>query len=139
MGYSDQKFYARNYDRVTEATVATGTATASGANTLTSQGRLPRFPRRTQVNTVRVEVITAPAANLTNVVLAFLNGTNTFATATVGTNTAGTSVTGTVNVAYNVLAADVKPTITVVGTATASGQNYGAYDVYFETQELFSS
>lgn len=138
MGYSDQKFYTRVYDRVTEATIATGTATASGANTLTSQGRLPRFPRRTQINTVRVEVITAPAANLTNVVLAFLNGTATFATATIGTNTAGSTVTGSVTAANAVLAADTKPTMTVIGTATASGQNYGSYDVYFETQELFS-
>lgn len=104
MGYSDQKFYTRNFEDVVLGS-AVGTITASGSNSLVGVLRLPKFLRRTAINKIRVYVATAPAANLTVTKLAFLNGTNTFAVATIGTNTAGVSVDATVIATFGGVAA----------------------------------
>ena len=137
MGYSDAKYYARPQVMVADPDVATGTITASGSNAVATAFTLPTFNRRTAVNKVKAVIKTAPATNLTVVTLNFLNGTSTFAVATIGTNAAG-SVVEVTPTANNTFTASGQPTVTVIGTGTASAQSYGAYEVFFESQELYS-
>lgn len=136
MAYSDSKFYTRVLVPVRFAATSTLTATASGhVVTNTDQVELPKFIRRTKISAVRVKPTTAPVAS--TVKLAFLNGTNTFAVATLGA--AGTSVDATVTDSNATLAADTEPTVTVIGTGTASAaQVAGVFDIYFEQMEQFS-
>lgn len=103
MGYSDQKFYSRNFEDVALGT--SGTLTASGSNALATTLRLPKFARRTAINKIRVVIAAAPATNVTVTVLNFLNGTATFAVATVGTHTAGEILDATVVATFDGVAA----------------------------------
>lgn len=141
MSYSDPKFYARPLVLVGDNR-SFGTATASGAagHTLSTLTELPKFIRRTAVNGIRLKVRTIPNAASTGVIVAALNGTNTFGTAVVTTATAGQSVDFTlVNTAsnYNTFTAGGQPSFSMVGTSTASGAACGAYDIFFEDQELY--
>lgn len=138
MSYSDQKFYSRASRMVADGDAATGTLTASGSNALTTSFPMPTFKRRTAVTDVRVIVNTAPATNVTVTTLNFLNGTNTFATVVVSTNAANAEVIGTVTASNGTFTASGTPTVTVVATGTASAQSYGKYEVFFETNELYS-
>lgn len=136
MGYSDQKYYGRDDVFVADSAVATGTFTAGAANTLAAAVILPKFNRRTALTNVKVITKTASKAGSTGpVTLNFLNGTNTFAVATVGTGSAGSQVDVTPT-ANNTFTATTGPTVTVLGTATASADTFGAYEIIFETQEL---
>jgi len=162
MAYSDQKYYTRSSEVIADAKTANGTATASGTNTLTSGIPLPAFTRKTQINSGQIIVVTAPKIN--KAYLRFLNGTNTFATATVSstaaagssitivlTNTASVSTNTYTNTAPNgstvvltnttttnwaVIGSGTTPTCNVVtDTSTASADTWGAYEVFFENQE----
>ena len=139
MGYSDQKFYNRPFSRVIfSASAGTSSEAGTAANTLTPY-KFPKFNRRTRINKIRVLINTAPVANYTVVVARFLNGTSTFATATIGTNTAGVVVESadlSSNLTTAVFAADGQPTMELFGTATASGIAAGTYSIDWETQEL---
>lgn len=142
MAYSDGKFYARPFVPVAFGTnVGTATATASGhAVTISGVARLPKYPKRVKINVVRVAIGTAPGAALTTSKLIFKNGTDTFAVATIGTNTAGVVVDATVTASNATLADDTQPTVDFLGTSTASANTAaGVYDIWFETQEQFSS
>lgn len=136
MGYSDQKYIVRNLDFVADSGVATGTYTAGAANTLAAAFALPTFPRRSRITYVKVITKTASKAGSTGpVTLNFLNGTTTFAVATVGTGSVGSEVNVTPTTP-STFAALAGPTVTVLGTATASADTYGAYEVFFESNEL---
>ena len=139
MSYSDAKYDARVWVRAADA-ASFGTATASatdGANT-TPTVYLPQFDRRTRINALKLIVTTIPDSGSTALVAQFLNGTSTFATVTLTTATAGQVLTGSVTAANAIFAADSQPTITVTGTATASGDAQGAYHIDWEQQELYS-
>ena len=139
MSYSDQKFYARVYAKVQQA-CSFGTTTASsatGADT-TPTCYLPQFDRRTKLNAVKMTVTVIPDAGSTALKAHFLNGTDTFSVVTLTTATAGQVLTGVMDTSYNTFAADSAPTVKVTGTSTASADAQGAYDIYFEQQELFS-
>lgn len=137
MGYSDQKFYARpqvdlgQFDLGT----STGVGTASNSLTQTAANVLPAFTRRTQVNNIEVEVVTAPNANATALVLSFLNGTNTFGAVTLTTATAGQIIAGVMTPANAIFSAGGQATEGLIGTFTASGGTAGKYRVQFEEQE----
>lgn len=138
MGYSDQKFYARPQTMQADSGVATGTFTAGAACNQPLAFALPKFDRRTKVTNVKVVVKTASAANTTAVTLNFLNGTSTFAVVAITptTATAGSEVAATMTLANATFSAASGPSVTVLGTATASAQTYGAHEVFFEVQEL---
>lgn len=140
MGYSDQKYYSR--PQIPVITQGTATTTASGTNTNSTgfiNQSLPKFFRQTDIRSIRIYVTTVPATNLTNVNFIFLNGTNTFATATIGTNTAGSIVDATVTAGSNTFTLGGQPVLLLQGTSTASGMNYGTYDVDFEQREVYST
>ena len=141
MGYSDQKFYTRPLVPVRFNATSTSTATASAqVVTSTDVAQLPEFQRRTEITGFVAKVVTAPNAGATTTKLALLNGTNTFAVATIGTNTAGVDVVGSITSAANaVFAANGQPTLNVVSTATASQTvTQGNYDLYFEQTERYA-
>lgn len=162
MGYSDQKYYSRELEVAASAYLATGTATASGTNSLTAAFALPAFTRKTIINKIQLIVKTAPKIN--TAALTFLNGTATIGTATISsTATYGTPVvitplntaslstntftntlpngstvvlTNTTTTNWCLFTAASGPTVTVVtSTSTASGDTLGAYEIYFENQE----
>ena len=136
MGYTDQKYHTRRIELFVDSNVATGTFTAGAACTLAAAFAIPRFEKRTKVTTVKVVTKTASKAGSTGpVTLNFLNGTNTFAVATVGTGAAGTEVVVAAT-ANNTFTASGSATVTVLGTATASADTFGAYEVFFENTEL---
>lgn len=138
MAYSDFKSVLR-YALPMVMAGSYGTATANstvGANV--SGPTLPKFFRRCVVTKGQVKVTTAPDDGSTNLKLHFLNGTDTFATVTVTTATANQVLDLTVTSANSTFTASAQPTTKVTGTATASGDANGAYDVIFEVQELYS-
>lgn len=138
MSYSDQKYYARGLELVADSGVATGTFTASGSCNQTTQFVLPKFNRRSLVTAVSVLTKTAAVVGATGpLTLNFLNGTSTFAVCTVGTGTAGSVVVATPT-ANNTFTASGGPSVTVLGTSTASGGTLGTYEVFFEVQELYA-
>lgn len=139
MGYSDAQFNARPLSLVSDNT-SWGTATASSAtgHVLSTVVELPKFIRRTKINAVRLKVRTIPNAASTALVAHLLNGTNTAGTAVLTTAALSADVNFTLTTASCTWAADGEPTISLTGTATASGAANGAYDVFLETQELFS-
>lgn len=164
MGYSDQKFYARPLTLVANAAVATGTATVSGTSTLATAFPLKKYKKRTAINFIRALTVTAPAANTTVPKISVLNGTNTLATiapsATLNAWADGTQVanvtatatqtttlangstvvsTVTTTTTQAILGTDTAPSITLLAVSTASGANYGAYQLYFEEQEQFDN
>ena len=139
MGYSDAKYTSRQFALASDNT-SWGTATASGAagHTLSTVVELPVFKRRTQVTAVRLKVRTIPNAASTALVGILLNGTSTAGTAVLTTAALSANVDFTLTTASCTWAVDGEPTISLVGTSTASGAANGAYDVFLETQELFS-
>jgi len=117
----------------TASLVGTGTA----INVALTATLLPTFIRRTQVKNVSVTVITAPVAGVTAALINFMNGTNTFAIATVGTLTAGQVVVAAGNT-NGTFAAGASLTGTVFGTVTSAGTGAGGYAIYFDQQELYA-
>jgi hypothetical protein len=120
-----------------------GTASATGtgtAITVTSAYQLPQFIRRTKIANVNVATTVAPAGGFTGGLLVFLNGTNTFAVATI-VGTAGSFATGTavtITTANTTFAAGAGPTVNIVGTCTSAGVLAGGYSVWFDQQELYA-
>lgn len=140
MGFYDDAMYGARVSVKVAENADFGTATASGtdgANT-TPTVYLPKFFRRTKVNKVRMIVRTIPDSGSTALKAHFLNGTDTFAVVTLTTATAGQALDATVTAGSATFAADGQPTVKVTGTATASADAQGKYDIYFEQQELFS-
>jgi hypothetical protein len=138
MSYSDFKSTNR-YTLLMKAAGSYGTATAAATNGADVDGpALPEFTRRTKVNKVKLLVTTAPDNGSTNLVAHFLNGTDTFATVTLTTATAGEVLDGTVTAANAIFDADEAPTTKVTGTATASADANGAYDIIFDVVELYA-
>lgn len=114
----------------------------SGATTIAATDRaatLPKFKRRTEISAIRLRCTTIPNANATNLVVSFLNGTDTFATATVTGASADDFIDATVVTTgdVNVIAKDVQPTVSVAGTATGASDSLGDYDIWFEVEEKF--
>ena len=143
MGYSDQKFYARPLELVV-ANVGFGTATASGTNTLASPAGnpLPVYARKTSIGNVEVVVTTAVPVGSVVATLVFLNGTSTFATVamTGGTATAGQAFKGVMTPANSTFGTQAGPTYElIVNTATVSGAATGAFQIFFEQQEIFTA
>lgn len=140
MGYSDQKYQARPLVLVGAGAVDMGTSTGAGtaSNSLASPtaNPLPAFNRRTQINAIKVEVIAAPNAAATALVMGFLNGTGTFGSVTLTTATAGQILSGVMTAGNAIFAAAGQPTYNVIGTFTASGGTAGKYAIQFEQQEL---
>lgn len=139
MSYSDQKYFTISQSAVVlNSNAGTSTATASGhVVTNTAVMRLPKFIKRSQVNAIRVAIDTACGAGTTGPTLVFLNGTATLGSVAIGTNTAGVSVDATLTAANQIVAAAVQPTVSFVGTATASASTAsGSYSVYWEVEPL---
>ncbi len=137
MGYSDGRYQARSLERFA---YITGTATASGTNSVTGAGlltdaQLPSFKRRSAITAVKVVSNIAIPANWTGLTLICKNGTNTFATQTM-TGTAGQTMDATLTTANTTFTAGATPTFVLDGTSTASGQSLGTNVVWFEVQEL---
>jgi len=141
MGYSDGKYNTRVLVPARFNATSTSTATASGqVVTSTDMAECAKFARRTEITGGKVKVVTAPNAGATTTKLAFLNGTATFAVATIGTLTAGQSAAiGITAAADAMFAADGEPTVNAVSTSTASQTvTQGNYDIYFEQNERFA-
>jgi hypothetical protein len=160
MAYSDPTFNSNDYQTFvgTPATPAgLGTTTASGSNSFSGGSQtgngiwvLPKFFNPTNITNIRVQILTAPAANVTGLTLAFLNGTATIGSALVGTNTAGQTVDATMasttvdshgvttSPAW-ITTAGVQPTMVTIGTGTASAQAFGTYAVQIQTKDLFTT
>ena len=140
MPYTSAQYGARPFYPVALATnVGTMTATASGqAVTNSAVAALPEFTRRTLINKIKVQVVTAPGAGATTVKLIFKNGTSTFAVATIGTNTAGVIVAPAITAANAVITRGTAPTVDALGTSTASANTaLGLYSFYFEDCEQY--
>jgi len=165
MGYSDSKYYSRPLGIMGQSALITGTLTASStANALAASAfRIPKFLHRSKV--VGGKFVVKTASTTGQQVFGLLNGTNTFATATntstnaagsefliTLTNTASTAVTTqtttlpngstvistvTTTTDWSILGSGTGITITVNGTATASGDSYGAHDLWLEVSEQF--
>jgi hypothetical protein len=140
MSYSDQKFYTRSQHLVASA-LSFGTATASGAAGHTFSDlapRVPKFKRRTKITAVKFAVSTIPDVDSSGLIAILKAGTATFGTAVLTDAALNATVEATItSEANSIFAADgAEPTIGLVGTSTASGAACGAYDIWFETQEL---
>jgi len=140
MSYSNGMYSSRSLERFA---YITGTATASGTNSLTgadlkTDGQAPTFVRRTAVTGGKVVANIATPANFTSLKLIVKNGTNTLGSDVVGTMTAAQSDSITVTASNGTFAAGAGPTFVLDGTSTASGQSLGTLVVWLETQELFS-
>lgn len=137
MGYADQKFYAK-YTYVALPAAGFGTATAgstTGANR-SAVASLPPFIRRCKVTGAKLHCTTIPNASATALVAQLMNGTSTVATFTLTTATAGQFITGSVTDANSTFTAAAQGTFNVTGTATASADVLGTYNVILECQEL---
>lgn len=163
MAYSDQKYYDRQPNIIADSKYFNSTYTASVATAI-GTGVAPvlgTFGRNTVIKSMALTVVTPPKIGPTTIT--FLQGTNTFAvatissTATYGTivavtfsNTASLSTntqtftlangstvistnTSTTNWAY--FGSGTAPTVTVIGSATASADTWGAYEVITVAQE----
>lgn len=137
MSYTDPMFHARPQVLVAD-TRSFGTATASGAAgyTLSDVVELPRFLRRTRLNAVRLKVRVIPNAAATGLIASLLNGTTTVGTAVLTTAALGATIDFTLTSSLSTFTASTEPTISLVGTSTASGGAAGSYDIFYEQQEL---
>jgi len=166
MGYSDQKFYDRPQVQVADSNVATGTYTASvaaatGTGALTPF-TIPTFKKTSKIYGASIVVKTAN--KIGTIAISMLNGTTTIATlsststaasgaevqftmtntASLGTATQtitaanGSVSTNTVTTTkdWTVIASNTAPTFVVIGSATASGDTIGAYEVFLVAQEV---
>ncbi len=139
MAYNHPRFDARSMVPV-GFTLNLGTSTGAGTASNSRAdlvATLPEFIRRTQVTAFKMRNITATNGSATDVIAYLMNGTTTAGQITLTTATSDQWLTGTMTVANAVFAADVQPTITVIGTATASAGSLGDYDIWFEQRELF--
>lgn len=137
MGYSNPEFQSRSVLNVGRVS---GTATASGANTLTDSlagVAPPKFPRKTKINSMRLVNSIATPANWTGLTLIVKNGTATCGTGT-ASGTAGQAFDITMTGSLSTFTADSSPTFVFSGTSTASGQSLGTSNIFAEVQELFS-
>lgn len=150
MGYSDQKYFSYDLDKVATA-VAFGTATASGTSTIAppTTTTMPTYQQNTIIAGIEVVAASAPN-NKQGGLFQILNGTNTIITATytstasVGTEYYGSytgtyTCTGTATadkagaVPKNVILAGASFTLQLVlNTATASADVTGTWDVYVQ-------
>jgi hypothetical protein len=150
MGYSDQKYYASNFDKYAAA-IAFGTATASGTSTLATPSGvyMPNLEFAPNAALLGIELVAASAPNSKQGGLfQILNGTNTIITATYtsttsiggiafGSYTGTYTTTGTATadkvgaVPKNVISSGASFTLQLVlNTATASGDLTGTWDFY---------
>lgn len=148
MGYSDQKYFSFDLDKVATA-VAFGTATASGTTTkATPAGTyMPTFQQNTQI--LGLEAVCASSPNSAQGgLLQVLNGTNTIITATYTASiTAGQEVYGSYTGTYTTTGTATKDAVgavpknvilsgatftvqLVLNTATASADATGTWDFY---------
>lgn len=139
MSYSDGKFQA-SVPGILSPVNTWGTATASGAvgHDTTAVIGLPKYFKATKITDIKMRCTVIPNAASTTVKANFLNGTNTFATVTLTTATAGQVLDATMTASNGSFAADAGPTVNLVGTSTASAAASGSWEVFAETQELFS-
>ena len=140
MSYSNGMYSTRELNRFA---YITGTATASGTNSLTgadlkTDGQAPTFVRRSAITNVNVVNNIATPANWTALKVIVKNGTSTLASGTVTAGTAGQVTALTMTAANGTFAANAGPTFVLDGTSTASGQSLGTLVLWAETQELFS-
>lgn len=139
MSYSEQKYQTRQFfTAVLAQSFGTATAASAVGCDLTIAVPVVKFKRRTQVNAVRMIPTVVVDDGSTAVKAHFLNGTDTFAVVTLTTNTVGVACDGTINTTYNILAAGAAPTVKVTGTATASADAMGTYNIFYELQELYA-
>lgn len=136
-----------------------GTATASETSTITPTIAAVPLPAKFSVQTIKVTVVTAPT-QVTGAVFKFLNGTTTFASASIASKTAGEVVTATavgygtgeeeLNYGAAAMTPPTGPTVAVwegqntsaeiaagssitlkaIGTATASADSFGTVDIW---------
>ena len=125
-----------SYSKRVNALVAdsvTGTQTFTASDqviTSSDVGNFPKYEGTRRIIGVRVRVVTVPAS--ASVVLNFLNGTSTFASAAIGTNTAGSTVSATMTDANAYFADEGEPTLNITGTGTASeAEVAGVYKIWF--------
>ena len=139
MSYSQDKFNSRDFNL--KATAASfGTATNATVNTTSVTSKIPAYVRRTQISGGKLFVTTIPNAAATALTAHLMNGTNTIGTCVLTTATASQVLSFTITTASNgYVAAGSAPTIKVTGTATASGDALGAYDIWLEEGERFSA
>lgn len=140
MSYSDARFDSRTLVSGGFAT-SFGTATASSAtghDLSDVAATLPKFKRRGKITAWRLRCTTIPDAGSTAVKAHLMNGTTTIGTAVLTTATADQWLDGSVTAANSTFTADTQLTINLTGTATASADANGAYDIWFEVQELYS-
>ena len=129
--YTDPTMLAEHFVTLQPAT-AFGTATAAsatGANK-TNVGSMAKIPQRYTVKKLRLKCTVIPNAAATALVANFLNGTSTFATAVLTTATAGQWIDATITAANATIEDDIVPTINTTGTATASADVLGTYEIY---------
>jgi hypothetical protein len=140
MGYSDQKFHSRPLQLWGQA-VSFGTATASATDGILVTDAAPSLPkmiRKTQINSLRLRCSVIPDTGSDVVVATFNVGGAEFGTAVLTTATADQHIDVTITTASNnVIAADGQLIVGVTGTATASADVNGSYDVWAEVQEEF--
>lgn len=136
MPYTDAQFQVRH--QIPLPALVGGTQTASATNGLNLSFTGKKFKRANRISAVRVQCTTAPAQNNTGTTLIFLNGTNTVASlASLGTFTANQFGDATLT-ANTDFAQDGTLTISLIGTATQSGQSSGTYAVEIEQTEIWS-
>lgn len=162
MGYTDQKYYSRPLHLLGQSGALVGTQTASGTTTVAGAAyRIPKFIRPAKVIDAKLVVKTASTTGTQ--VINLLNGTNVFASATnTSTNAAGTevnftmtntastatttqtttlangsTVVGTITTTtdWRIFGTATGVTVQVVGTATASGDSFGAFDLWVDQHE----
>lgn len=133
--YQDPQFNSRYLTPCASTFTASLTGTATNASGLLSANFFPTFVRRSAVRNVVVTVLTAAGASQAGFIN-FMNGTSTFATATIGTLTAG-QVAIAVGNANSTFADLTAATGTIIGTATSAGTNAGGFAVWFDVQELY--
>lgn len=148
MGYSDQKYYSYDLDKIQTA-IAFGTATASGTSTKAVPAGIvqPTFQQNTIIAGVEWVCTTSPNSAQGGL-LQVLNGTNTIITATYTASiTAGQEVYGSYTGTYTTTGTATKDAVgavpknvilsgatfiaqLVLNTATASGDVTGSWDLY---------
>lgn len=139
MSYSEQKYQGRDFN-LKAAAASFGTATNATVATTSVTGKIPAYLRRTQISGGKLFVTTIPNAAATALTAHLMNGTNTIGTCVLTTATASQTLSFTITTASNgYVASGSAPTIKVTGTATASGDALGAYDIWLEEGERFSA
>ncbi len=139
MAYNDPRFDARTMVPVgfdLDFGTATGAGTASNSLADVAAG-LPEFIRRTRVSAFKFRCTSLVNAASTDVIAYLMNGTTTVGSVTITTAAADDWLTGAVTAANAVFAVGDEPTVTVIGTHTASAAVLGDFDIWFEQQELF--